>query len=234
MIFFDVDETLLDFKTSEFLGVQALFDAYRTRFPYTEEEFYMKWCEIGERHFTRYLSGKMTFEEQKIARVKEIFGLVDLAPGDVEAASVFQIYLTHFQDNWRPFDDVLPCLKALSGRRLGIISNGDTAQQSAKLVKMGIRDSFECVITAADVGVAKPDPYIFEMACRRAGESPENCMYVGDHYQTDILPCVKLGMKGVWLNRSRIMDCANESATQIYSLTELVSHVTQFADFRER
>ncbi|MFD1673727.1 HAD family hydrolase [Alicyclobacillus fodiniaquatilis] len=226
MIFFDVDETLLDFKASEYLGVKALFEMYCTHFDHNESAFYFQWCEIGKRHFTRYLSGELTFEEQKIARVKALFGLVGLKLNDTEALAIFNVYLTHFQDNWRPFDDVIPCLKELEGLRLGVISNGDFDQQNSKLIKMGIRDCFELVVTAGDVGVAKPDVAIFQTACGRADVSPDNCVYIGDNYVSDILPCAQIGMKGIWLNRKGIMEHRSEDVLQIQNLSELASYLS--------
>ncbi len=113
----------------------------------------------------------------------------------------FKTYLEMYEENWKPFNDVLPCLKKLSGYKLGIISNGDLNQQSRKLRKIGVKDYFNTIIIAGDLGVAKPDIEIFEIACKQAEVSPKESYYVGDDFDTDILPCIKAKMTGVWINR---------------------------------
>ncbi|KNF07704.1 haloacid dehalogenase superfamily, subfamily IA [Gottschalkia purinilytica] len=60
------------------------------------------------------------------------------------------------------------------------------------------------IITADDVGVAKPDIKIFDIACKKVKISPSNCYYIGDDLKTDILSCEKVGIKGIWLNRKNI------------------------------
>ncbi|MDP5275488.1 HAD family hydrolase [Chengkuizengella axinellae] len=204
MIFFDIDETLLDFKGAEYLGAAAFYNKFKELFRMNVNEFYDQWCSIGKVHFTRYLNGDLTFEEQKIKRIKEIFELAEITMDDLQASQYFEIYLTHFEENWTAFDDVIPCLKELSEYRLGIITNGDVTQQKQKLQKMGISDYFEVIVSAGAAGaagVAKPDSKIFELACKKATVKPTECFYVGDNVKADILACEQIHMKGIWLNR---------------------------------
>ena len=93
-------------------------------------------------------------------------------------------------------------MESLNNNRLGIISNGDLEQQLYKLKKMGIKDYFKIVIAAGEVGVAKPNIKIFEIACERAKRDPEFCYYIGDDLNTDTISCKKINMKGIWINRT--------------------------------
>jgi putative hydrolase of the HAD superfamily len=79
-------------------------------------------------------------------------------------------------------------------------------QQSLKLERIGIKDYFNCIITAGDVGGAKPDIRLFEIACRRVNESHKDCFYIGDDLNTDILPCKEVYELGV-----NILSCINAS-----------------------
>ncbi|WP_211750392.1 HAD-IA family hydrolase [Paenibacillus sp. Marseille-Q4541] len=120
---------------------------------------------------------------------------------DGKAQHYFQIHLNLFEENWKPFEDVIPCLEAHKEYRLGIITNGDSTQQRQKLKKIGIFDYFEIVIAAGDIGVSKPNTEIFRYACSMAQEHPADRIYIGDNLETDIFPCEKIDMKGIWLNR---------------------------------
>jgi putative hydrolase of the HAD superfamily len=203
MIFFDLDETLFDFKSAEYTAVNVLYSQLLDPSTCNREDFYKSWCAIGMKHFGRFLRGELTFEQQKIARITELLQSVGLPMDEDEARRKFQIYLDHFEKNWRTFDDVLPCLESLRGRRLGLITNGDPDQQRQKMKKVGIFDYFEVVVTAGDIGSAKPDPAIFTHACRLAETDPADCTYIGDNFETDIIPCEKLNMKAIWLDRKR-------------------------------
>jgi putative hydrolase of the HAD superfamily len=206
MIFFDLDGTLLDFKGAEHLAVQAFHNQYSSLFNLSssQKDFYDKWCSIGKKHYSRFLRGELSFEQQQIARVKELLN-GDLQDND--AADYFRFYLMNFESNWRPFDDVTPCLQKLDGNRLGVITNGDLHQQRLKLERMGVLDYFEVVVASGDVGFSKPDRRIFEIACEMTGTHLHEVMYIGDDLVTDIVPCEALKIKGIWINRR------NESPT---------------------
>ncbi|MBD2869063.1 HAD family hydrolase [Paenibacillus arenilitoris] len=199
MIFFDLDGTLLDFKGAEFLAVLAFHNQFSSLFNFSgnQSDFYREWCSIGKKHYSRFLQGELSFEQQKIARMKELIGELQ----DCEAAEYFQFYLKSFEYNWRPYEDVIPCLQSLKGNRLGIITNGDLNQQKQKLERMGILEYFEVVIASGDVGVSKPNTRIFEVASEMTGQHLHAITYIGDDFSTDIAPCEKLNMRGIWLNR---------------------------------
>lgn len=202
MIFFDIDDTLLDHKYAEYLGVKAFYNEYKHEILSEEESFYKSWCQVSDKYFQMYLKGELIFREQRLQRIKEIFSFSGVNISDEEAIKRFGIYSNKYQENWKPFNDVISCLNELTGYRLGIISNGDLKQQSLKLEKIGIKNYFEIIVTAGEFGIAKPSTKLFEIACNKVNEYPKDCYYVGDNLDTDILPCREIGMRGIWLNRN--------------------------------
>ncbi len=66
-----------------------------------------------------------------------------------------------------------------TGRRLAVVSNAE-GQVEADLRKAGLADDLEVVIDSFHVGVAKPDPRIFEIALERLGVDAQQAVYVGD------------------------------------------------------
>ncbi len=126
-----------------------------------------------------------------------------------------------YKRNWSSFEDVIPCLKSLKqkGIRLGIISNGEYQQQIEKLENLEIKHYFEYIITSSEIGVAKPNPIIFQKACLLANAQVHKCYYVGDRFETDAIGSKQAGMIGVWLNR--ISHETTSSVKVIHSLTEL-------------
>ncbi|MEU8357481.1 HAD-IA family hydrolase [Nonomuraea sp. NPDC048882] len=76
-----------------------------------------------------------------------------------------------------------------------IVTNAmDTLEEH--LDRLGLTYFADDVVSSARVGMAKPDPRIYEIAAERAGVAPERCLFVDDR-----LPNVEaaraLGMTGV-------------------------------------
>ncbi|MFT8343359.1 MAG: HAD family hydrolase [Clostridium beijerinckii] len=202
MIFFDIDDTLLDHKSSELLGVESFYEEYKHYFKLGKEMFYKLWCQISDKYFNSYLKREMTFEQQRIERMKSLFRYSNIKLGDEDANIKFKKYLINYEKNWKSYNDVVPCLKYLSRKyELGIISNGDLNQQLLKLEKMNIKQYFTNILTAGEVGISKPNIQLFNIACIRANRQPQECCYIGDNLYTDIIPCERIGMNGIWLNR---------------------------------
>jgi len=105
-------------------------------------------------------------------------------------------------ERWRAYDDVSRTLVRLRerGLKLGVISNWDRRLESL-LEGMGFAASFDTTVSSADVGLHKPDPRIFELACKRLGVAPEEAAHVGDHHYADVLGASAAGLMAVLIDR---------------------------------
>ena len=97
--------------------------------------------------------------------------------------------------------DVRVVLEALrdAGVRLGIISAGLQVKQAEKLIRLDALQYLDprAIFFSDQLGVSKPNPKIYRLACERAGVEPERAMYVGDRLGHDVLPAASLGMPTV-------------------------------------
>lgn len=198
LILFDIDDTLLDHRTSAWMAAAALHRSVSSQ--KSVDEFCASWSEALERHFARYLLGEVSFENQRRDRVREV---IDLALTDETADRIMEQYLAAYGAGWLLFPDVLSCLDRLSGCRLGVISNGQGKQQRRKLTQTGIADRFEHILISEEVGCAKPDPMIFHRACTFFEVVPSEAVYIGDRYDVDAQGARAAGLRGVWLDRKR-------------------------------
>lgn len=201
IVFFDIDNTLLDYGAAETAAAICLYQACSGRLRHSRARFLCEWRRQSEVFFARYVQGELSLQQQRRARIRAAFVPVP-AMADAEADDWFALYLAHYEKNWRLFADVLPVLGMLDGFRLGIISNGDSAQQRRKLQTLGIAACFEHVVISGDLGFAKPDQRIFAEAARLAGNRPADCIYVGDHPETDIRAAAQAGFQAFIVDRS--------------------------------
>lgn len=96
------------------------------------------------------------------------------------------------------FPEARPALEALSEHYSIIaVTNGN-----ADLEKIGIRELFDDVISAATVGAAKPERLIFDMAVKAGGASADQTLHVGDHPLYDVHGARDAGLRAVWVNRN--------------------------------
>jgi putative hydrolase of the HAD superfamily len=221
LILFDIDETLVDHYSAFDAGTRALYASGAFDMPHAE--FAARWSAAHRRSFDRYLRGELSYEQQRRERVRDALG----APlGDAEADRLFDVYLTVYEASWRLFDDALACLDALAAHRLGVVSNGQSRQQRAKLARLGVADRFEHVVISEECAWAKPAPQIFLHACAAAGESPATALHVGDSYELDASAARQAGLAGVWLDRHGAATAAHMPPS-IATLAELPGLVGQ-------
>lgn len=124
----------------------------------------------------------------------------------------------------RLFDDVVPALKGLRemGLRLGVLSNFGTHLRDL-LRRLGLGAYFDFIVVSAEVGLAKPDPRIFELTVEQAAHPRDRILYVGDHVGDDIDGARGAGVDAVLIDRR---DRQPEAlCPRIGSLTELLVYV---------
>ncbi|MGF1716885.1 HAD family hydrolase [Photobacterium chitinilyticum] len=199
MIFFDLDNTLLDHDGAEQDAIRSFASRYRDSIVPFQGSPEAIWREITDRQRARWRAGELTFEGQRRARISELFERpLTVAEADQLFAEFYAIYRQH----WRLFPDVEPALRQLRDcSPLAVITNGLSIQQEAKLTETGIREYFSFIMTSEQAGAAKPDPRIFQAALQFANKSADECWFIGNHPLNDAHAAQKVGMKTVWLNR---------------------------------
>jgi putative hydrolase of the HAD superfamily len=204
VVLFDLDDTLFAHRESVANGItqyrRSLGGAIAAADASTAAH---RWHELEEVHYHRYLSGELTFMEQRRERARIFAEDYGVLLEDHEADAWFDSYFLEYMRAWTLHDDTIACLDAIAPLRIGIITNGDLTFQTAKIERIGLAPRIEHVITSGELGYAKPDPRIFEHACRVFGVQPSDAAYVGDRLQTDAIGAASAGLLGVWLDRSR-------------------------------
>jgi len=126
----------------------------------------------------------------------------------------------------RLYDDTIPTLQALRERgfALGLVSNC-TSQTMAVIHAHGLDQYFDARVLSCEVGIAKPDPGIFLVACERLGVEPASCLFVADGADGELDTAHTLGMVAVLVEhedqrRARVR--SNGHDARIGSLHELL------------
>ena len=96
--------------------------------------------------------------------------------------------LHHFQQNRVP---------------MALLTNGASVGQRHKIDRFELAGFFDCILIEQEFGVGKPDERVFRHALDSLGHPSTHTWMVGDNLQWEIEPCRNLGMHTVWVDARR-------------------------------
>lgn len=109
------------------------------------------------------------------------------------------------------------------GVKTGVITNGPPSQH-VKIDALGLRPHLDTIVVSEEVGVAKPDRAIFDLALDRLDVSPFDAWFIGDHPVNDVMGAHAAGLDAIWLRRGLDWPLDHPPVgTAIDSLTELAA-----------
>lgn len=94
--------------------------------------------------------------------------------------------------------DTLEYLKA-RGYRIGLLTNGDSERQWAKIHSSDLFPYFDHITVSGDCPFAKPDPSIYRISLEGLGITADQALFVGDTPSTDIDGARNAGIDSLWL-----------------------------------
>ncbi|WP_406515119.1 HAD family hydrolase [Streptomyces sp. NBC_00873] len=199
-VLWDIDDTIFDYTGADRVGMRKHLEQEGLPDEYgSAEEALVAWRAITDTHWARFAAGETDFQGQRRDRVREF---LSRALTDAEADDWFARHVAHYEAAWSLFPDAVPALDLLANHyRHAVLSNSSIHNQDRKLRTLGVRERFEAVVCAVELGVSKPEAGAFHAACEALGLEPQDVVYVGDHPDIDAAGAVAAGLKGIWLDR---------------------------------
>lgn len=227
-VLFDLDGTLLDHEAATVAALRAWLPSYGLR-PDEIEAVIPVWLDLEERHYPAWRAGQISFQEQRRRRIADFLPVMGRTVQADRLDAVFAEYLVRYEAAWAAFDDAAPALRriAAAGLQVAVLTNGDQAQQTAKLAATRLLDLCGPVFASSQLPAAKPDRRAYIEACRRLHADPGQTLMVGDNYDLDVLAARAAGLSAVHLDRSA--DRTEPPSDRITTLHDLLTwhQVTQ-------
>jgi putative hydrolase of the HAD superfamily len=109
--------------------------------------------------------------------------------------------LPRLHDAWRaaqgPIAENMALVRDLRpAYRLAVLSNADRTLRQRLREGLAVHDLFDDVVCSAEVGLAKPEPAIYTLACERLGLPPEACVFIDDH-EPNVRAAEAVGLRAV-------------------------------------
>ncbi|WP_418275049.1 HAD family hydrolase [Isoptericola jiangsuensis] len=93
------------------------------------------------------------------------------------------------------------------GVPVGIVSNAHSGRAHREiLADAGIADAFAVQVYSDEVGIRKPHPGMLDLAARALGTTPQDCWYVGDTFDRDVVAGRRAAAGAVILTRDHHTD----------------------------
>lgn len=216
---FDADGTLFDYDKAEIVALKSTYD--EMGLPY----------EIAHAQVYRRINGDMwlDFEKGKISqrrlRTKRFELLFDAAQIECDTEEFSRRYVANLARGTYLVDGAESVVSSLYGRvGLLLITNGLSEVQRPRFAQSAVGQYFSTVVISEEVGVAKPDPRIFDIAFEKMGHpSKADVLIVGDSLTSDIKGGNRYGIDTCWFNPGRrLLDPELEVRYEIGELAELL------------
>ncbi|RLK55445.1 HAD family hydrolase [Actinokineospora cianjurensis] len=201
----DIDDTLIDFTGSARSALSVVIGSVPIdRVPVGGDDLWPAWQRVTEEHSALCVAGALDYDAMRHARTKAFLADLGRDLDDDTVAALEDRRLAQMSRAWRPFPDVVPCLDWLraAGLRLAAVTNASGPRQRERLASLGLARFFDAVVSAGELGTAKPDPVIFHTACDRLGVTPATTAHIGDRLDHDAQGARDAGLHGIWLDRA--------------------------------
>ena len=214
-IFFDADGTLFDYDAAEAAALEGAFKLCNLPF---DASIGPRYGEINAGIWREFELGELDQNELKTLRFDRLFAEVGLS---ADAAVFSGHYLEILGAQTKLLDGAEGVLRDLVGRvGMILITNGLAEVQKPRFAASSIHDCFSQIVISGEIGLAKPDPAIFDVAFERIGRPPrERVLMVGDNLGSDILGGVNYGIDTCWYNPEGLQN--GHGVEPMYEIREL-------------
>jgi 2-haloacid dehalogenase len=195
-IIFDADGTLFDYNLAELNAFKDAFNYFGVKF---ESKYLDKYHQYNQQVWKDFEQGKVTISRLKIKRFEQLVQKIGISINPDELSERYLYYLSR---GTQLIDETEDVLKKLSGNvGLILMTNGIKEVQRSRLGLSAIGDYFSDIIISDEVGVAKPDNKIFEIALQRMSVTDKKTvLMVGDNLGSDIKGGLNFGIDTCWYN----------------------------------
>lgn len=198
-LFFDLDNTLIDFDGAAKLVLMELFSTHKLdRFFSKFDEFYASYSIINKDLWHQYKDHKITKDAVKYGRFEKTLATKEV-PDLQLAQKLGDNFIAQVAHKHIMVPGSMEVLNALQPHyTMHIISNGFNEVQHAKLEGTGMRGFFDWIILSENVKAQKPKRLIFETALKNANARKTESLMIGDNFDTDIVGARNFGIDQAW------------------------------------
>ncbi len=225
-VFWDLDQTLLDFDRSMEYALQAVFAQYGLKI---NEEMTARYSVINRSYWLRLESGELSKEQVTVGRFRTFFeelGITHVSPEELNADYQRELGSVFF---FMEGAKELVALLKERGYRQYVVTNGVNATQANKMRLSGLDRIMDGVFVSELMGYPKPRKEFFDGCFAALSDVDRNkCILVGDSLTSDMRGAENAGITSCWFNpEKQEKDVDVRTDYEIRRLEELIPILEQ-------
>lgn len=222
VIFWDLDQTLLNFDLSMEHALQAVFHKYGLDI---DDRIIERYDDINRSYWNKLELGEITKEVVTVGRFRTLFEEFDIH--HVQPEEINRVYQEELGSVYFYMDGAMETVQELRKMRYRqyVVTNGVNSTQANKMKLSGFDRIVDGVFVSEVIGYPKPMKEFFE-AC--FDELPDvrkdECIMVGDSLTSDMRGANNAGIAACWFNPNI---CKNDTDVRIdYEIRRLEELLT--------
>lgn len=203
-IFFDLDNTLWDFKKNSRLALQNSFDHFNLEGQQVNFDiFFDVYSKHNHALWEAYRKKEVTKNDLIQRRFKNTF--IELGMAGVDANQINDFYFTEMPKQKTLYPGALETLQYLKDKRyeMFIITNGFKEVQHNKMQISGLQPFFKKVFTSEEIKTPKPGKEIFEFAITSTNAKKSKSIMIGDDWDVDIMGAINFEIDSVYFSQKK-------------------------------
>jgi putative hydrolase of the HAD superfamily len=195
-LLFDLDGTLFDYDAAEAEALKNTFLQFGLKYKST---YLKKYREVNKNLWQDFENGKISQKKLKTKRFDDLSQTLNLK---FDSSEFSDKYLFNLSKGTELISGTENLLKELCGKtKLYLITNGLTIVQKPRIKNSTIGKYFADVIISEEVGFAKPQKEIFDLAFKMMGSPKKSdVLIIGDSLSSDITGGIQYGIDTCWFN----------------------------------
>ena len=224
VVFFDLDNTLYDYESAHKKAITSVEKKVTSLLGIEKEEFHSLYAEA--KNSIKLTAGKTASSHNRLLYFQKLLELKGFGQQVLTALDLHQTYWNNFLLEAELYEGVLGLFDELRIHdiKIGLITDLTIDIQFRKLVKFGIHQFFDSIVTSEEVNFDKPNSKCFELALTKLNgmyDLEKRIWMIGDDEKKDIIASKKSINAITFLKKSNKREISTTADYQFSNFQEL-------------
>ena len=196
-VYFDLDNTLLDFLATEHKAIYKLLTLHKLP---CNDEIAARYSAINKGWWERFERGEIKKDEIYAGRFRS---LLEALGENGDAEQMAKDYFGFLSEGHDLMDGAIEALEYVKGKGYTICAttNGVSFTQYKRIKESGLGKYFDYVFVSEDAGHQKPEREYFDYVMANSPEKDRSkIIVIGDSQSSDVLGGINAGLDTCWYN----------------------------------